>query len=168
MATPEQAGKRLASRLPQGDILELCCGVGGLTRILARDHNVLAVDKNQERISQAQANLSRLGLARNVHFICCDLETPAIKPSPGKFRIVILDPDWSAAGNPPNLWTDELCRMQPAADKLIKWAQGFNCMVIMRIPPSWRHGELIQYGYFHRYHYKAPGKTKFTWIIWGS
>ena len=158
----------MASRLPSGPILELCCGVGGLTRVLARNHKVVAVDQNYDRIIQAQANLRHLGLDANVDFICCDLANPAIKPIPGKFRIVILDPDWSASGDPPNVWTDDLTRMRPDADKIIRWAQGFRCMIIMRMPPDWRRGELIQYGYFHRYHYKSSRKTKFTWILWGS
>ena len=126
----------MASRLPSGPILELCCGVGGLTRVLARNHKVVAVDQNYNRIIQAQANLRHLGLDANVDFICCDLANPAIKPIPGKFRIVILDPDWSASGDPPNVWTDDLTRMRPDADKIIRWAQGFRCMIIMRMPPD--------------------------------
>lgn len=168
MATPIEAAKRLASRLPPGDILELCCGVGGLTRVLARDRKVVAVDQNIERIEQARANISGLGLSHNVDFLCCDLESPAISPCPGRFRIVIMDPDWSALGDPSNKWTDDLGQMRPAADRLIRWAQGWRCMVIMRMPPFRRDGELIQYGYFHRYNYKYKGLTKFTWVIWGS
>jgi len=60
--------------------LELCCGVGGLTRALAASHAVLAVDCHWPRLQDNRHNLGRLGLAENVRYLCCDLARPALSP----------------------------------------------------------------------------------------
>lgn len=168
MATPLAAARRLAARLPPGRALELCCGVGGLTMALARHRRVVAIDQNPARLAQAQANLAAHGLADNVDLLCCDLRRPALEPRPGLFRLVVMDPDWAAAGDPPENWANNLERMQPRADELIRWAQGFRCTLIMRLPPGLPQGELIQYGYFHTLSHRDQGREKFVWVIWGN
>ncbi|ADK85586.1 hypothetical protein Deba_2222 [Desulfarculus baarsii DSM 2075] len=168
MATPPEAARRLIARLPPGRALELCCGVGGLTRFLARDRQVLAVDGDPERLALARANVAAMGGATGVDFLCCDLERPAITPRPGLFRLAILDPDWAPAGQPPNAWTDDLAQMRPPADALLRWAQGFRCTIILRLPPWPSQGRFINFGYFHTLTFRQNGREKFAWIIWGN
>jgi predicted RNA methylase len=105
MACPQEAAAELATWLSPGPVLELCCGVGGLTRELARaGHRVLAVDVDPVRLKTNQANLAALGLESRASYLCCDLRRPALRPPTGSpfFAATVLDPDWSSPGAPPD------------------------------------------------------------------
>ena len=103
---------------------------------MALSHDVLAVDQDLARLACNRRNLTRLGLARRVTYVCCDLRRPALLPVAGrkKFVACVLDPDWSPAGSPPQAWTDGLADMRPPADALIAWAFSFSSKIVIRLP----------------------------------
>lgn len=143
MACPAGPAAELATLLPPGPVLELCCGVGGLTRELARaGRQVLAVDQNLERLLSNRANLAALGLERRVAYLCCDLRRPALREPANAlpFEASVLDPDWSPPGAPPEKWTSHLSQMDPPADDLIKLALSLCPLVVIRLP---RHFDTI-------------------------
>jgi len=137
MACPQEAAAGLAAELPPGPVLELCCGVGGLTRELARaGRRVLAVDKDCSRLKANRANLAALGLEGQVSHLCCDLRRPALRTpaSAAPFAACLLDPDWSPPGKPPDQWVSRLKDMSPPADDLIGLAFAFSPLVLIRLP----------------------------------
>ena len=42
-----------------GDVIETACGTGNLTQYLARDYDVIAVDRSEEMLSQAREKLRK-------------------------------------------------------------------------------------------------------------
>lgn len=137
MATPLGAALALARLIPPGPVLELCCGLGGLTRGLAQQHRVLAADRSLARLAQARANLAAWGLAGRVAWLCCDLTRPVlIRPASQPWAACVLDPDWSPPGRPPRQWTERLDDMEPPALELAAWALGLSPRLALRLPPA--------------------------------
>ncbi len=143
MAAPLAAGLALGRLIPPGPVLELCCGLGGLTRGLARGHPVLALDRSPARLARARANLAAASPCHPVRFLACDLSHPALRPpaAPG-FSAVVMDPDWSPAGASPRQWAARLGDMRPPADALLAWARAFSPRLVLRLPrdlppPDW-------------------------------
>lgn len=56
-------------------IADLCCGIGGDLRALARGHDVLAVDRDPLTVAVATANIRALGLSDRVTVRCDDVTT---------------------------------------------------------------------------------------------
>lgn len=141
MACPAGPAAELASLLPAGPVLELCCGIGGLTRELARaGRRVLAVDKDLARLKANRTNLAALGLEDRGSYLCCDLRRPALgaPQDNATFAAAVLDPDWSPPGAPPDAWATNLADMDPPADELIDVALRFSPLVAMRLPRDMR------------------------------
>ncbi len=137
MACPPGPAAALAAELPPGPVLELCCGVGGLTRELARTgRQVLAVDRSPARLQANRANLAAAGLAGRVSHLCRDLRQPAPQPPPGEppFAVSILDPDWSAPGDPPHHWAASLRDMEPPVPELVHLALSLSPLAVLRLP----------------------------------
>lgn len=135
MAAPLTAGLALARLIPPGPVLELCCGLGGLTRGLARHHPVLALDRSPARLALARVNLAAAAPTHPVRFLACDLTRPALRPpaAPG-FSAVVMDPDWSPAGTPVWRWAARPDQMRPPADALAAWAGAFAPRQVLRLP----------------------------------
>jgi SAM-dependent methyltransferase len=137
MACPAGPAAELAELLPPGPVLELCCGVGGLTKELAKaGRKVLAVDISLERLRANRANLAAMGLQDQVSHLCCDLSRPALRALQGapRFAASVLDPDWSPPGENPGQWTHSLADMEPPADGLIRLGLGMSPLVVIRLP----------------------------------
>lgn len=145
MACPSGPAAQLAAQLsgmsPPGPVLELCCGVGGLTRELARElarvgQKVLAVDQSLDRLQANRTNLAALGLEHRVSFLCCDLRYPALRAPAGplSFSASILDPDWSPPGERPDQWATSLARMEPPAGELVRLGLTLSPLVVIRLP----------------------------------
>lgn len=136
MAAPLAAGLALGRLIPPGPVLELCCGLGGLTR-------GLALDRSPARLAQARANLAAASPCHPVRFLACDLTRPVLQlPAAPDFSAVVMDPDWSPAGASPQQWAARLGQMRPPADALIAWARAFSPRLILRLPrdlppPDW-------------------------------
>lgn len=153
MACPSGPAAQLAAQLsamsPPGPLLELCCGVGGLTRELARElaragREVVAVDQSLERLQANRANLAALGLERRVSYLCCDLRRPALRApeGPPSFAASLLDPDWSPPEQTPDQWTGKLANMDPPADELIRLGLELSSLVVIRLPRAIRGDSL--------------------------
>jgi len=135
MACPRSAAEELAARLPPGPVVELCCGVGGITRALARRGPVVAVDRDLRRLAANRRNLARYGLADRVQLLCCDLRRPALRARKGyAFAACVLDPDWAPAGRPPRVWTRRLEEMQPPVPALVALGLELAPRVVVRLP----------------------------------
>lgn len=158
MAAPLTAGLALGRLIPPGPVLELCCGLGGLTRGLAQDHPVLALDRSLARLAWARANLAVSAPAHPVRFLACDLTRPALRPptSPS-FSAVVMDPDWSPAGAPVWRWAPRPGQMRPPADALAAWASAFAPRLVLRLPRD-----------FPAHDWPTPGPTRRTPVIIGD
>ena len=166
MACPAGATAELAAQLsamsPPGPLLELCCGLGGITRELAKaGRRVLAVDKDLARLRANQANLAALGLEDRVSYLCCDLRRPALGAPQGqaRFAAAILDPDWSPPGAPPDAWATNPAHMDPPADQLIDLALSLSPLVVVRLPRDLR-------GMLDRLAFSEIGRggTRWRWL----
>lgn len=154
MACPADAAGALAARLPSGPVLELCCGLGGITLALAARGPVLAVDIDHRRLFANRANLTAAGLAGRARHLCCDLTRPALSaPLGGGFAAVVADPDWSPAGARPHQWTDDAGLMRPALPELLERAAAWAPAIALRLPLAAaeglrqeRGGKLLQPG----------------------
>jgi SAM-dependent methyltransferase len=166
MATPLAAARDMCARLPPGPVLELGCGVGGITRALAPEHQVVAVDRVPGRLAACKENLSALGLALRVELICSDLARPGLRPpgGPPRFAACVLDPDWSPAGAPIGQWTDDLSLMQPPASDLLKLAFEFSPHAVIRLPRHFARGNVLSREAFLIEEYLEDGQVKFVWL----
>ncbi|MEW5914651.1 MAG: class I SAM-dependent methyltransferase [Thermodesulfobacteriota bacterium] len=165
MAAPLAAAQAMAAALPPGPLLELCCGVGGITQALAAAHPVLAVDRDPIRLAHCWANLAAAGLAERVSLLCCDLTRPALCPAAGPpaFVAAVLDPDWSPKGAPSDQWTDRLDQMQPPAQELIHLAFAYAPLVVIRLPRTLASTpELASLG-GRVQEWRQDGRRRFLW-----
>lgn len=153
MACPAGPAAQLAAQLsamsPPGPLLELCCGVGGLTRELARElarrgREVVAVDQSLERLQANRTNLAAVELERRIAYLCCDLRRPALRAPEGAppFAASLLDPDWSPPGEAPDQWTGKLADMDPPADELIRLGLELSSLVVIRLPRAIKNDSL--------------------------
>ncbi len=165
MAAPLEAADAMCALLPPGPVLELCCGVGGITRALADGRQVLAVDASPARLAACRQNLTRLGLNQKVELVCNDLHHPGLGPPPGlpRFAACVLDPDWSPAGQPAEQWSDDLNAMQPPVEALLRLAFEFSPLTVLRLPPAFvghvlaREAAMVQ-------EFQVASETKFIWL----
>ena len=54
-----------------GEIIETACGTGNITRYLAKDYDVIAVDKSEEMLLEARSKLAASG--RRARLVCADM-----------------------------------------------------------------------------------------------
>lgn len=164
MACPLPAAEDLAARLPPGPVVELCCGVGGLTRALATRRPVVAVDRDPRRLAANRRNLARHGLADRVCHLCCDLMRPALRAREGyAFVACVLDPDWSPAGRSPQEWTHRLEEMQPPVPGLVALGLGLAPRVALRLPVEADLAPLASLGRLHTL--PARGARRFHFVL---
>jgi hypothetical protein len=168
MTAPASAGRALAGLIPPGPVLELCCGVGGLTMGLAQAHAVTAVDRHPGRLGALKDNLRALGLAQQVSPVCCDLTRPSLLAPPRPiFAACVLDPDWSPPGRPPEQWARTLMEMEPPAPALALWALGFSPRLALRLPPGTAPGPLAQLGPCRSLAARKAGQESFRFMLVG-
>lgn len=139
MSARKAAAVYLASRLPRGVILELCCGVGALTIAIARQcEKVFAVDIDPNRIQYAKENVARRGLT-NVEFIlgsALDYELYGnLSPD-----AVVADPDWAAKSeSDKSRHTSSLSLTQPPTDMIHRLVVNrLTSNLVIRISPNVR------------------------------
>ncbi len=75
-ATGEAVARHRAARYARFDLVaDLTCGIGGDALALARDHRVLAIDRDPVRLALARENARVSGLAAHFWPLCADLHT---------------------------------------------------------------------------------------------
>ncbi len=80
--------ERVRSKVGEGTIVDLCCGVGGDTVGFARGGAVIGIDKSVGKVKMARFNVGVYGGGGNATFACADVRD--IKVSGSVFHI---DPD---------------------------------------------------------------------------
>jgi len=167
MACPAGPAALMAAALPPGPALELFCGVGGITRELAKTgRRVLAVDQSPARLMANRENLAAMGLESRVAHLCCDLRRAALHRRPGgkPFAAAVLDPDWSPAGRPPHEWAGALPDLEPPVGALLELALGLAPLAVLRLPSALaqRAAEELAPGLAIRD--MAPGGRRWQWL----
>ncbi|MDI6738239.1 MAG: methyltransferase domain-containing protein [Nanoarchaeota archaeon] len=119
MCSWEKEGRYLSHKL-MGNVLELCCGIGGRTAIISEKHDLIAVDINPKRINDAIFNAS-LFKRKNVNFIVGDALDRNLLKSIKNIDSIIIDADWRENMEQP-LKSHSLnpLRTTPSVDKLYK------------------------------------------------
>lgn len=144
-ATGEAIARYRARRFTgHGPMADLCCGIGGDLIALARDHDVVAVDRDPVHLAMAAANADVYGVGHRVRPLAADVRDVALDGVDGIF----IDPARrTGAGRlrtgesePPLDWAIGLAATVPAAG--IKTAPGIDHD---RVPASWEL-ELIAQG----------------------
>jgi SAM-dependent methyltransferase len=135
MAAPRGAARHIAQRLAGKVVLELCCGVGGITMELARScKRVCSVDINAGRVAGSKLNMPRSAV-NNVKWIVGDglNEKNFMKVRP---EVVLADPDWSPEHvRDKKHHTEDISRMRPPADRIHALAAAHaDSNLAMRMP----------------------------------
>jgi hypothetical protein len=91
-ATAEAVARHKAERF-SGDMLDLCCGIGGDALALASRARVTAVDFDPVNCQRAEWNSEVYGVSSNLVVDCRDVTTVAVDG-----RLVHLDPDRRQSG----------------------------------------------------------------------
>ena len=91
-ATAEAVARHKAQRF-SGDVLDLCCGIGGDALALASRSQVTAVDFDPVNCQRAEWNAEVYGVSANLVFDCRDVTTVPVDG-----RVVHLDPDRRQSG----------------------------------------------------------------------
>ncbi len=83
----------LAAEVPDGPMLELCCGVGhiGLLTLLGNTRSLVMIDASEVACEFAQRNAQKAGLADRVEVRVARIETWVGEEA---FPLVIADPPW--------------------------------------------------------------------------
>jgi hypothetical protein len=97
-ATDESVARYKASRMPEGRLADLCCGIGGDLLGLARRGPVLAVDRDPVAALLAEANCRACGLAIDRSIGVRPLATDVLQVSLEDCAAAHLDPDRRPAG----------------------------------------------------------------------
>ncbi|MEW6063517.1 MAG: methyltransferase domain-containing protein [Nanoarchaeota archaeon] len=119
MCSWEKEGRYLSRKL-KGNVLDLCCGIGGRTAIISEKHNLIAIDINQRRINDAVSN-ARLFKRKNVRFIVGDALNKSLLKSIKNIDSIIIDADWREnMGQPLKNHSLNPLRTTPPIDKLYK------------------------------------------------
>ena len=75
-ATGEAVARHRAARYaPFGTVADLACGIGGDALALAREHRVVAIDRDPLRLALARENARASGVASRFWPVCADLHT---------------------------------------------------------------------------------------------
>jgi trimethylguanosine synthase len=66
---PEVAALQIAAKIPERNVIDAMCGVGGVAIALARlDKIVVAVDTDERKLDMARHNASIYGVASGINF----------------------------------------------------------------------------------------------------
>lgn len=141
MASWERETEYISNQFkPNSNILELCCAAGLKSVILAKRHNVEAVDFNSDRLKDAQDNFALLTKKGKIIFTKADLtDLEQIRGLKSKRDAIIIDVDWRESLKDPikkqNLNPFKTC---PRTDKLYKDLRnvfGKEVPIIFKVSP---------------------------------
>lgn len=145
----EHVAKRLAETSGNGVILELCCGIGATTFVLARHfQKIIAVDINTARIALAQQNMQNLGVT-NVEFFAGDIFAPELKEllEGVELNAVYTDVEWTTTGTYGQNHAAGIEDTNPPTDKVFSYCrEHFSTNICMRLPKTISQSELRELG----------------------
>ena len=130
------AAHRAARYAGLGPVADLCCGIGGDLIALARDHPVLAVDRDPLHLRMARANAAAHGLAAGVRPVPADVREVALADVEGVFVDPARRTDRhrlrAGASEPPLEWCWRLAGRVPRVG--VKAAPG---LPLEAVPGGW-------------------------------
>lgn len=97
MCSWQRETESLADYIPKGKVLEICCAAGLKSVILAKKHEVTAVDINDERLEAARENARTFGVSDNTTFKNVDVEDDEKLQkllSEADYDAIYIDVDW--------------------------------------------------------------------------
>jgi len=118
--TQEQArwAADLATRLPPGPVLELCCGAGqiGLAAVAGTDRSLVCVDLDPTAVEFTAKNAESAGLGRRTEVRRGRFEE-VLRPDE-RFPLVIADPPWVESSETRRFPEDPLLAIDGGSDGL--------------------------------------------------
>lgn len=144
VANYQDVGKHIASRLKDvvgdGGILEVCCGIGSTTFVLASHFtDVYAVDMNPARITAAKTNIRNLRLHDRVEFYTSDIFSQPLINILAKKRItaVYTDVEWTTSGIYGQDHATNISDTSPNTERLYKCLkENLTGSISMRLPKN--------------------------------
>ncbi|MFO0703720.1 MAG: methyltransferase domain-containing protein [Patescibacteria group bacterium] len=96
-SSAERIGQKIYNELGPANILELCCGIGGITAFLAKQHkHIWAVDFDKSKLGFAKTNLKNQNVDSKVTLLEGDIQDESFLKSFMKYNInaVVTDVHW--------------------------------------------------------------------------
>lgn len=163
MSCPEVVGRHIASQLSDFDsVVELCCAVGITVIQLAKNINkVIAIDINQDRISDAKKNAALYGVQDKIEFIIGDaLDRDLLKNISAE--VAILDPDWSAEDTEKSVHVNSIDDTRPSMRKMFSLVKRYiTPNIVIRIPKNFTFDTLSYFGCCRLENILWGGEVKF-------
>ncbi|MCA9386288.1 methyltransferase domain-containing protein [Candidatus Dojkabacteria bacterium] len=131
-------------------VLELCCGIGATTFILARKFpEVIAVDSSHKRIECAQKNMQALDV-HNVTFFEGDIFAKELRTITNQLTthpVVYTDVEWTISGVYGQDHAVNVSDTNPSTTKLYHYVKKhFSKTICMRLPKSIDDTQLRELG----------------------
>ena len=147
MGSWEKETEYISDYMNSGKVLEICCGVGLKSVILAKKHKVVAVDINQNRLNAAKDNASLFNVEKKIVFKKVDAEKIEELKKLGSFDVIYIDVDWREnLSNPIKKQNINPFKTCPRTDKLYKNLRKLfpEIPIIFKISPFVRIKDLIK------------------------
>lgn len=169
----EKVAERLFHTLGDVPILELCCGIGGMTVFLAHYFNkIYAVDLDPLRIKAAKVNAKTFEVANKITFIIGDALDKYILKQAKKDGVmaVITDVEWRAHKNKKyNNHTSDIAKTIPSSVALFKIINKFiSSNIVMHMPLESKQEQIRQLGDCEIELVKTKEKPLFLNVYFGS
>nr|VFK45533.1 MAG: RNA cap guanine-N2 methyltransferase [Candidatus Kentron sp. TC] len=84
----------------KNNILEICCGIGGMSIVLGKAFETHAIDINPDRIRCAESNAETFGIS-NVKFYCRDVLDENTYSDIRDIDLILVDVDWRSSLDDP-------------------------------------------------------------------
>lgn len=94
MCSWEKETEYVSSYVPSGRVLKICCVAGLKTVILAKHHNVIAIDINGSRLRAAKHNAVLFEVNNNTKFLNVNADSKDALIKLGQFDAIFVDVDW--------------------------------------------------------------------------
>jgi tRNA G37 N-methylase Trm5 len=164
---------RIKESLGEISILELCCGVGGMTVFLAKYHpKIIAVDLNEKRIEAAKINAKTFGVGGKTEFIIGDVldEKLLLNAKQKGVQTVVIDVEWRDRPTEPwNSYASNIANTIPSTTLLFEKVNRLvTSNIIMHMAPNVIKSQLRQLGRCEIEEISLQGKIKFLNVYFGE
>lgn len=136
--------ERIRERLGQVNVADFCCGVGGVSVVLAQHAaHVYGVDRNPDRLHYAKLNAERQGLAHKTTWLHDDVFSPTLADRlvRNDVRAIVADVGFLTqydSYDPDDLpWARTVDETTPSARALSKFLQSHVVQnIVLHLPPT--------------------------------
>ena len=147
MCSWEKETEYLSSYIPSGRVLEICCAAGLKTVILAKYHNVIAIDINESRLRAAKHNAVLFGVNNNTKFLNVNADNKDALIKLGQFDAIFVDVDWREnLSDPIKKQNINPFKTSPATDRLYKNLRNIypDIPIIFKVSPFVRVKKMLE------------------------